>query len=62
MSINAKFITADRYICRHDGANEVQIRLISEDVIMYTNLDLKEMKNLRDFLDRSIDKFETSQG
>lgn len=61
MSNNVKFITADRLVFRYDGDDEIQLRLISENVVMFTNLGLKEMKDLRDFLNRYVDEIETSQ-
>lgn len=61
MSNNAKFITADRLVFRYDGDDEIQLRLISENVVMFTNLGLKEMKDLRDFLNRYVDEIETFQ-
>lgn len=61
MSNNAKFITADLLVFRYDGDDEIQLRLISENVVMFTNLGLKEMKDLRDFLNRYVDEIETSQ-
>ena len=47
MSKETKFIKADRYIARTEN-NELHIRLISESVVMYQNIDLEEMKKLRD--------------
>lgn len=59
MNNNTKFIKADRCIYREDDKDEVQIRLISEEVVMYTNLNIEEMKKLRDFLNREIECYES---
>lgn len=59
--MNTKFIEADRYIYRDDVKDEVQIRLISDDTIMYTNLDVEQMKKLRDFLNTRIERCESQK-
>lgn len=59
--MNKNFIEADRYIYRDDVKNEVQIRLISDDTIMYANLNVEQMKKLRDFLNTRIERCESKK-
>lgn len=58
MSKNTKFIEADYWMSRPDEKNEIQIRMISDEVVMFKNLNVEDMKLLRDFLNRQIDEFE----
>ena len=57
MSKETRFVEADRYIARTEN-NELHIRLISESVVMYQNIDLEEMKKLRDWLSGQIELIE----
>jgi hypothetical protein len=62
MNTNEKtFKQAERWTCRYDDSNQIQLRLISDDVVMYANLDVEEMKNLRYFIDRQIERAEHFQ-
>ena len=62
--METKFIKADRWNCRTDLKNEdkVDLRLISEEAIMHTTLNIDEMKRLRDFLNGQIERYETQKG
>lgn len=57
MSKETRFVEADRYIARTEN-NELHIILISESVVMYQNIDLEEMKKLRDWLNGQIELIE----
>ena len=57
MSKETRFVEADRYIARTEN-NELHIRLISDSVVMYQNIDFEEMKKLRDWLNGQIELIE----
>jgi hypothetical protein len=58
MNKNTRFIEAEYGICREEDNDEFQIRLISDDVVMYKNYNKEEARKLRDILNNVILKDE----
>jgi ribosomal silencing factor RsfS len=53
-----KFVETD-YMVIHTGNNkEGQIRLIADDIVMYKELTVEQMKSVRDQLDKMIKEAE----
>jgi hypothetical protein len=49
-----QFIKTDKLIYRRNEENGLHVRLISDEVILYTDLTREEMIKLRDFLNEQI--------